>query len=150
MLSSIYVGSLSRGYVFVLICICLCDFFASLHVNHWPRHHRPLRQYDNYHYTDIIHHSSVADRLSCTSVRLSSCKRFRSNINSLKATLLSPYEPDVRSTERRCIYVGSGGIFFWWQAGAAKYVQEHYNITNTRLIGLDLIRYRIPWRHDSI
>lgn len=35
----------------------------------------------------------------------------------------------------RLIRFGGAGIFFWWQAGAATYLQQHYDLSQTNFIG---------------
>lgn len=35
----------------------------------------------------------------------------------------------------KCIRISGGGVYFWWQAGAAKYIQEHFDLTNISVIG---------------
>jgi hypothetical protein len=53
-------------------------------------------------------------------------KRLRRNVHIITPTTFAPI---------KCIHFSSGGTYFWWQAGAAKYIQENFDLSNVIVIG---------------
>jgi hypothetical protein len=47
----------------------------------------------------------------------------------------SPKQLSPSDTRIKCIRISSGGVYFWWQAGAAKYMQEHHDLSNISVVG---------------
>jgi hypothetical protein len=39
------------------------------------------------------------------------------------------------SNQKENLYFTGAGIYFWWQAGCAKYIQEIYDISDIKVIG---------------
>jgi hypothetical protein len=46
--------------------------------------------------------------------------------------LISTIKP---KTKAKHLYFTGAGVYFWWQAGAAKYIQQHYDTRNTKFMG---------------
>jgi predicted acylesterase/phospholipase RssA len=46
---------------------------------------------------------------------------------------LLPWRTD--NTKTSCLYFTGAGVYFWWQAGAAKYLREHFEVDNCPIIG---------------
>jgi hypothetical protein len=40
-----------------------------------------------------------------------------------------------RPQKPKCVYFTGAGMYFWWQAGAAKYIQQNCDLSNMPVIG---------------
>jgi pimeloyl-ACP methyl ester carboxylesterase len=61
--------------------------------------------------------------------------RFLNRGNNASPLLSSSNGLSLTPTSYHAIQFNGGGIFFWWQAGAAKFLLEHCNIDEMHLIG---------------
>lgn len=48
---------------------------------------------------------------------------------------LSVPKMKLLSNQKENLYFTGAGVYFWWQAGCAKYIQENYDISDIKVIG---------------